>query len=473
MLRAKMELYSLPPNSKKFMLTSTGNARPFFRRWSDSKENEPRAIPGPAVRPWLDLATKAWPGIEDTISFQRLAARLEEIGRNPRAVICLLLNDRDWKPANLMPIERVDLLYRKDRLLLARALKRLGDERHEAQATAEAQGLWGQSWGIYQRCFAKAVDAKADEFPDPLLRAARFEAALVAELVKDKDTALQAWDAYRALEPEDPVARRHRAALAPTGTLQPSQQAANLGYRMARIPAGRFRVGLITIPSPTEERPFRDGTVVNVTYLAARDFLIEEFLIGEREVTVGQYRAYLEAMKDPAQAALYRHPEEPAEWVQQTGRRPQGLDQDKWGDDEPMRGVGWWDAWACARFLGGRLPTEAEWEKAALWAGREEPWDFVAQLQAWRESFGDWAARWPTHGVTLSPFDRSPSGAKGFVAGVSEWTMDPFVPNVPGVRDGLAENLPQVPPPMKGRSAEVMCVRGGPVLLDRFVLGDR
>ncbi|HEU4394207.1 MAG TPA: SUMF1/EgtB/PvdO family nonheme iron enzyme, partial [Planctomycetota bacterium] len=426
-----------------------------------SRENEPRAIPGPSVRPWLELAAKAWPGIEDTLSYQRLAARLEPIDSNPRATICLLLNDKAWKPEMVLPIERVDQLYRKDRLLLARAMRRLGYERHDAQAAAEAQGLWGQSWTIYQRCFAKAVDAR-DEFPDPLLRAARFEAALVAELVKDKETALRAWDEFLALEPEDPVARRHRAALAPAEETRPSARMESLGYTTVSIPGGRYAVGLDPLPAPTEERPFRDNTIVPVNHLPRRTFLVEEFRIGIREVTVRQYRAYLEVMlKDPAQAKLFRHPDEPDDWEKQTGRMPPGLEQEKWGDDEPMRGVGWWDAWACARFLGGRLPTEAEWEKAALWAGRDGPSDFIERLRAWRDSLRDWPARWPTIANELSVFDVSPSGARGFVAGVAEWTMDPFVPRVPGARDGLSENRPEIPPPMPGKSAELMCVRGG------------
>jgi len=56
------------------------------------------------------------------------------------------------------------------------------------------------------------------------------------------------------------------------------------------------------------------------------------------------------------------------EWLQ----RQQVTQPLYWSDhpcwtNHPVCGVSWYEAEAYARFVGKRLPTEAEWEKAACW----------------------------------------------------------------------------------------------------------
>ena len=88
-----------------------------------------------------------------------------------------------------------------------------------------------------------------------------------------------------------------------------------------------------------------------------------------------QHRVYLDAYSiDRFEVTVSRY----AEFMRSTGRQaPEHWDQMKTGkhSDFPVVGVDWQDAEAYCRWAGKRLPTEAEWEKAARGTdGRTYPW---------------------------------------------------------------------------------------------------
>jgi len=104
-------------------------------------------------------------------------------------------------------------------------------------------------------------------------------------------------------------------------------------------------------------------------------------------------------------------------FVTATGHAPPRYDGP---DDHPITGVTWHDAVAYCAWVGARLPTEKEWERAARGTdGREYPW-------------GDWAegrcnSREAGMGTTsavgqYSPGGDSPDGCVDMVGNVWEWT---------------------------------------------------
>ncbi len=65
------------------------------------------------------------------------------------------------------------------------------------------------------------------------------------------------------------------------------------------------------------------------------------------------------------------------EWVSRHGVLRPAYERDPvWGEfDMPVTGISWWEAAAYARFRGGQLPSEAQWERACGGPdGRSYPW---------------------------------------------------------------------------------------------------
>lgn len=97
---------------------------------------------------------------------------------------------------------------------------------------------------------------------------------------------------------------------------------------MVFVKGGTFKMG--NKKGRRNERPVHEVTLSN-------------FYIGKHEVTVAEYRQY-------CRQTSTEMPKEP---------------DGGWEDDKPIVNVNWYEAMDYCKWMGGRLPTEAEWEYAA------------------------------------------------------------------------------------------------------------
>ncbi|MBS3784782.1 MAG: SUMF1/EgtB/PvdO family nonheme iron enzyme [Anaerolineae bacterium] len=160
---------------------------------------------------------------------------------------------------------------------------------------------------------------------------------------------------------------------------------------------------------------------------------LEAFYIDRFEVSNEQYLQFFESTMGQRRSYTYLDPktENPdSHIVYQNGRYTveAGYEQ------HPVTLVSWYGAQAYCEDRGGRLPTEAEWEKAARGPnGRAYPWgddlDRTRLNAGWR--IGD------TTPVGNYPTGTSPYGVHDVAGNVWEWTADWYQPYPASLYDSV------------------------------------
>lgn len=238
--------------------------------------------------------------------------------------------------------------------------------------------------------------------------------------------------------------------------LSPEQRAkaqSALAQGMARVPAGKLTLGLAHHEG--EEDELAEGASSRTNAVVR----VEEFLLDCFAVTNRQFQAFVEAGGYQQMAIWERHIW-PAvkDFVDQTGRP--GPRYWKNGrplpgtEKHPVTGVCWYEAAAYARWVGKRLPTDAEWEKAASWPIQVSAHSFVQRRYPWGASMQRSRANiWGSGPGTTVPVDAFPEGVSvggvhQLIGNVWEWTSDNF--------DAVVHDEPGLllPVPMKS-------IRGG------------
>jgi sulfatase modifying factor 1 len=271
-------------------------------------------------------------------------------------------------------------------------------------------------------------------------------------------------------------------------------------HREVRIPAGKFVMGIdpsaaaaaktacdTAFPASTGQTAM--GVTVDfcaeyydgLSKMDQHEVYLDAYMIDRNEASVREYRACVAAGACELDALV-------------------AGDERYIRDEWPMVNVTWDEAQQFCRWRGGRLPTEAEWERAARgddpaaiwpWGEREQPKDFnhgQARAHAMREIerlksvtplqfFGD-PDESDGHAL-LAPmgsyvWGESPFGTRDQAGNVAEWTADAYV-NTDQIR-GYKDLSPTNPVRESSSPTAPRVVRGGswrqPAFLGKSYLRD-
>lgn len=188
------------------------------------------------------------------------------------------------------------------------------------------------------------------------------------------------------------------------------------------IPAGNFSMGSRRAGILTTER-FPDNE------LPQHPVYVKEFRVSQYPITRSQFATFVRATGYRTDAEKMGHAK-----VWQAGRERE-IQAVSWQQPlgllcpfcpyrkHPVTYISWYDAQAFCRWAGVRLPTEAEWEKAARGTdGRQYPWG-NEQPDAIKCNF----YAQPDHTELTTPVDKYPSGVSplgvwDLTGNVAEWT---------------------------------------------------
>ena len=234
------------------------------------------------------------------------------------------------------------------------------------------------------------------------------------------------------------------------------------GAILVLIPGGRLESGVpdrhrdkvppvvVTTACPAHIVKLAEGMTVQDPFLLReaypqRVITLEAFALDRTEVTWARYKEYQSRV-------LHRKRPRQAAWAK---------------DDHPVTGVTWAEAAGYCDWVGGRLPTDAEWELAARgptgtafpWGDAWPPPNGAANLHdaALARALCEPSTGLPDDGyVYTSPVGAFPAGASAFgildMAGnasewISDWSDDvdttvaPLARRCPAVRRGVRERV--------------------------------
>ena len=177
--------------------------------------------------------------------------------------------------------------------------------------------------------------------------------------------------------------------------------------RMTLIPAGEFRMGSNAASAYSDEKP------MHTVYVNA-------FYIDKYEVTNEEYKKFVDANPQWRKDRILREHHDGDYLKHWTGNSyPYGK------GNHPVTWVSWYAAMAYTQWKGKRLPTEAEWEKAARGG-------LVSNVYFSGNLINSQTANYDSNVGNTTPvgnYSANPYGIYDIIGNVSEWCLDAYSSN--------------------------------------------
>jgi len=307
--------------------------------------------------------------------------------------------------------------------------------RAEAGAYAPVPGLSAQDRAVLAASMAKQgqcknamveVEAAIKTLPeDELLIQTKGFCETELGRPEAKDTVMK----WLKMTPQNHPERGKMLAL-----LAKTQASKEAALEWVPVSAGEFEMGAEDEQAADDEKP-------------KHKVHLDAYLIGKYEVTNGQYQTFVKATG-------HRVPEnccDPKYNIWRGDALPDSI------AELPVINVSWDDAAAFCNWAGGRLPTEAEWEKAARGTdGRIYPWGNEPPSGHRANYSFDPISIWdgPASLAKKDQYEngRSPYGAYEMAGNVWEWVQDWYDENY--YKQSPAKN------PMGPLTGEARVIRG-------------
>ena len=208
--------------------------------------------------------------------------------------------------------------------------------------------------------------------------------------------------------------------------LIPSQTLSETPEGMVRVPAGEFIMGTNESQTPVDQRP-------------AHKLYLDTFFIDKHEVTNAQFEEFIlaggykkkkywiEAGWEFIQKNRFFYIYPTRETYRIDAPLAFGDNVVSTAPDHPVIGVSWYEANAYAKWAGKRLPTEAEWEKAARGTKKKRNYPWGNKMDF--EKLHYFPHQQKLKPVGSFPKGKSPYGVLDMAGSVWEWCADWYAEN--------------------------------------------